>query len=164
MIHRGKGWTLAAAVVCWLCSAGCAAVTMTAANSINPVMFGSAKALGAGTATRESSCVTGGAAFHHRETAFGMAVFAGGSGVGGGGASTDPACDDERSPDWMAARVGGDVNPSRLDWKVFRATGERPAGRVELTSIRCGGVNSVFVFGIMFTNGCELEGVSPAAE
>lgn len=164
MILRGKVWTLAAAVVCWLCAAGCATVTMTAANSINPVMFGSTRTLGTGTAPRESSGVAGGTTFHHRESTFGMAVFAGYGGADFGGSSTDLAGDDEGGPDWIRIRAGGDVNPVRLDWKVFRLTGENPARRVELTSIRCGGFNSFFLFGILTQNGCELEGVVPAAE
>lgn len=164
MILRGKVWTLAAAVVCWLCAAGCATVTMTAANSINPVMFGSTRTLRTGTAPRESSCVAGGTTFHHRESTFGVAVFAGYGGADFGGSSTDLAGDDEGGPDWMAIRARGDVNPVRLDWKVFRLTGENPARRVELTSIRCNGFNSFFLFGIMTYNNCELKGVAPSGE
>jgi len=137
---------------------------MTAANSINPVMLGSAKTLGTGTATRESSPTPGGTVFHHRETTFGVAVFAGYGGAGFGSSSTDPAGDDESGPDWSANLVSAGVDRPWLDWKVFRLTGENPARRVELTSIRCGGFNSYFLFGILTQNGCELEGVAPAAE
>lgn len=164
MIRRLEVWTLAAAAACWLCSAGCATVTMTAANSINPVMFGSAKTLGTGTATRESSPVPGGTAFRHRETTFAVAVFAGYGGGAFATTSTDPAGDDESGPDWSANLVSPGGDRPWLDWKVFRATGENPARRVELTSIRCGGFNSFFLFGILTQNGCELEGVGPAAE
>ena len=160
---RWTGWAFAAAGLAASLSYGCAGVTMTAASSINPVMFGSAKTLGIGTATPESSRVPGGTAFHHRESVWGILAFAGYGGADFGESTTDPAGDDEKNHDWAPILAGG-LNPARLDWKVFRATGENPARRVELTSIRCGGINSVFLFGIMITNGCELEGVSPAAE
>lgn len=164
MNHRGKASTLAAVVVCWLCAAGCAQVTMTAANSINPVMFGSTRTLGTGIAPRKSSPVPEGTAFHHRETTFAGAAFAGYGGGGFATSSTDAAGDDESGPDWMAVRAGGGVNPVRLDWKVFRLTEENPARRVELTSIRCNGFNSFFLVGIITYNYCELKGVAPPAE
>ncbi len=164
MIHRGKAWIPAAAVLCWLCSAGCATVTMTAANSINPVMFGPAKTLGTATAARESSRPSEGTTFHHRETNFGGAAFAGYGGAGFGATSTDSAGDDESGPDWSANRTSASIDQTWLDWKVFRATGENPGRRVELTSIRCGGFNSFFLFGILIQYGCELDGVVPAAE
>ncbi len=165
MTRRGRSWTLAAASACWLCSAGCAGVTMTAANSINPVMFGPVKALRAGNAPGELSRVTGSTSFHHRETEFAVAAFAGYGGGGFASSSTNPAGVDESGPEWSAILAGRGVEiPARLDWKVFRATGEDPGRRVELTSIRCGGFNSFFLFGVLLQNGCEMEGVVPAAQ
>ncbi|MGE5190389.1 MAG: hypothetical protein ACM3NF_10055 [Gemmatimonadota bacterium] len=143
---------------------GCAGPRMTAANSINPVMFGAAKTMGTDAAARESSCGTGGTRFHHRESNFGMVVVAGTGGADFGASSTDAAAGDESGPEWSAILAGrGGENPARLDWKVFRLTGEDPTRRVELTSVRCGGISSFFLFGILIQNGCELEGVVPAA-
>ena len=144
---------------------GCAGPRMTAANSINPVMFGPAKAMGADAAARESSRGTGGTPFRHRESLFAMAMAAGTGSAGFGESSTDAAAGDESGPEWSAILAGrGGDNPARLDWKVFRLTGEDPTRRVELTSIRCGGITSFFLFGILIQNGCELEGVVPAAQ
>lgn len=145
-------------------SCGCAGPRMTAANSINPVMFGPAKTMGADAAAREPSRGAGAAPFHHRESLFALVV-AGGTGAADFvESSTDAAGNDERGPEWSAILAGrGGDNPARLDWKVFRLTGEDPTRRVELTSIRCGGLNSFFLFGILIQNGCELEGIVPAA-
>ncbi len=169
MTPRVKAWTVAAAAVSWLCAAGCAGITMTAANSINPVMFGPAKTLGAGTKARASSPAPGSTVFRHRETTLTLAVVIaagyGGAVVGGTNVSTDSAGDDENGPEWSAILRGADVEiPARLDWKVFRATGEDPGRRVDLTSIRCGGVSSYFLLGILSRNVCELDGVAPPAE
>lgn len=162
---RRARWACAAAGLALSVSYGCAGSRMSAANSINPVMFGPVKTLGTGTALRGSSRVTGSTAFYHRETDFTMVAAAGYGGVGFAASSTDAAGDDESGPGWSAILAGRGVgNPARLDWKVFRLTGENPTRRVELTSIRCGGFNSFFLFGILIRNGCELEGVVPAAE
>lgn len=144
---------------------GCAGPRMTAANSINPVMFGPAKTMGTDAAASASSGGKGGTPFHHRESVFGLVVAAGTGGAGFGESSTDAAGGDESGPEWSAILAGrGGDNPARLDWKVFRLTGEDPTRRVELTSIRCGGFNSFFIFGILIRSGCELEGVVPAAQ
>lgn len=164
MIRRNRFRVQAVVAVGWLLSAGCATVTMTAANSINPVMFGPAKTFPTGTVTRELPPIPGGTAFRHKETYSGGAVIGYGGSASYWSSSTNPAADDESGPDWSANQVSGWIDQLWLDWKVFRATGETPDRRVDLTSIRCGGFNCYFLFGILVENGCLVEGVVPSAE
>ncbi len=168
MIRRRKTCDLAAAAsVCWLCAACCAPLTMTASNSINPVIYGPVKTLGAGAKPLEASPVAGRTTVRHWETdvAFAVVLAAGYSGyaAAGGNTATGPAADDETGPDWTE-NLRGPGNPARLDWKVLRATGEDPGRRVELTSVRCGGFGAFFLLGMLTQNGCQLEGVVPAGE
>ncbi len=163
MTRRGRAWSLITASVCWLCAACCAPLTMTAANSINPVMFGPARTLGSGTATGMSRPVSGSTTFRHEETTATYVLF----GFRFNNTTTNPAGDDESGFDWRANLGGTDAQiPARLDWKVFRATGEDPDRRVELTSIWCLGLSDFSLLGISVSSGnwCRLEGVVPAAE
>ncbi len=171
--HRTASILAAAASACWLCSACSAPLTMTAANSVNPVMFGPVKTMGSGSAPRESSRVAGGTVFHHQERVWAIAawdpVFGGYflgilNFFGSPAVWTGPAGDDETGPDWTAIREEGGGNPARLDWKVFRATGENPARWVDLTSFWCGGFKSFWLLGRWAENNCILEGVVSTAE
>ncbi len=162
MSRRWKELTFAGAGLALTLSCGCASVTVTAANSINPVMFGSPKTMGSGTAAQESSHVPGGTVFRHRETVQ-LLVLCGYSCADSAISTTDPV-DDERSPAWAPNQVSRSDNPARLDWKVLRATGEDPARRVDLTSIRCGGISAFLLFGVMKSTDCEVEGFVPGAQ
>src|SRR5512135_835146 len=104
-MSRRATWRAFAAGLALSVSCGCGGFTMTAANSVNPVMFGPVKILGAETAARGSSAVEGGKAFHHRVSAFGTVLCLGIGYAGYGAASTDPAGDDETGSEWALNRA-----------------------------------------------------------
>lgn len=156
MIGPGYRWVLAATAVVCLCLIGCGSITMTAANSINPVMFGPVRALGAQRASGETSRVRAGTVFLHSETV----SAAGGAYIGGRDSwSTNAFGDEEKEFDW-STRNGWWENPSWLDWKVVRATGEDSTRRVEVTSLRCRGFDLFVLFGLWYETSCEMEAVA----
>ncbi len=160
--------TIPVVVATTLFFAGCARLTISAAISVNPVMFGPVKTLGAGLAPRKPGPVPEGTAFRHsEETLIGQIAAPLGVAWGCGGTSVlSPPSDDESGRDWRASRSCWSCDPPWLDWRVVRATGEDPSRRIDLTSIRCWGGNAFIppVLNIFSLTGCDLDGVVPAAE
>ncbi len=136
-------------------------MTVAAVSSVSPVMFGPAKSLGAAAAAPDPSRVPGGAPFHHEESAVLLALCGGGGCVESHYASTNPVREEEGLV-WSPKLTGNER--AWLDWKVREATAEDPARRVELTSIRCRGFLSVFLFAFVLSSSCELDGVASPAQ
>jgi len=156
MIGAGNRWVLAVTTVVCLCSIGCGSITMTAANSINPVMFGPVRTLGAEGASGETSRASAGTVFLHSETV----SAASGPYIGGIDSwSTNAFGDEEKEFDW-STRSGWKENLCWLDWKVVRATDEDSTRRVEVTSLRCGGFDFFMLFGLFYETSCEMEAVA----
>jgi hypothetical protein len=85
-------------------------------------------------------------------------------GVGGGGGEiasvvAEPSDPAETGPEWEAASTSRVENPAWFDWKVLRAAGGRSTSRVEIATVRCGGENAFFLFGLAALADCEIRGM-----
>ncbi len=165
MDRRWKGSAFAGAGLVLCLSCGCVRVTMTAtaATSRIPVMFGPAKSLDAGAATRESPRAARRTPFHHEETARDLIVCLGWATCEGFPmASTNPIRDEEiQVSSGMITRADRDW----LDRRVREGTGDDPSRRVDLTSVRCGGFGSFFfLFGDVIRSHCEMDGFVSTAQ
>jgi len=156
MIGPVNRWVPAVTTVVCLCSIGCSSITMTAANSINPVMFGPVRTLGAQMASGETSRAKAGTVFLHSETV----SASGGPYFGGRESWSTNAFGDEEKEFDLSTRNGWKENLCWLDWKVVRATGEDSTRRVEVTSLRCGGFDFFVLFGLFYETSCEMEAVA----
>ncbi len=141
---------------------GCTSITLTAKNSINPVMFGPRKSLGTEAVAQVPSGADRGTPFIHRVNTYATAAIGMGGMLGFGGSSTNPPPEEQGYSDWADNRLEGD-SPRQMDWKVLRATKEDPSRRVDLESIRCRGFNFNTLMVFMLKISCEVEGVSPPA-